>query len=86
MHSSLFWAGPCVSVMLNRKLREALQKFAASSSLELSCSYLEVHLGAFLGVNSEAPCNVLPDAPDEAWEINVEFDEVEPSIELLEIS
>ena len=26
------------------------------------------------------------DAPDEAWEINVEFDEVEPSIELLEIS
>ena len=86
MHSSFFWAGPCVSVMLNRKLREALQKFAASSSLELSCSYLEVHSRAFLGVNSEAPCNVLPDAPDEALEMNVEFDEVEPSIELLEIS
>ena len=39
-----------------------------------------------LGVCSEAPCNVLPDAPDEALEMNVEFDEVEPSIELLEIS
>ena len=54
--------------------------------LPLPLSFLEVHLGAFLGVNSEAPCNVLPDAPDEALEMNVEFDEVEPSIELLEIS
>ena len=67
-------------------LREVLQGFAASSSLELSCSYLEVHSGAFLGVNSETPCNVLPDTPDEALEMNVEFDEGEPSIELLEIS
>ena len=86
MHSSLFWAGPCVSVMLNRKLREALQKFAASSSLELSCSYLEVHLKAPLGVYSKAPGNVLHDAPDEALEMNIESDEIEPSIELLEIS
>ena len=46
----------------------------------------EVLSGAFLGVNSETLCNVLSDAPDEALEMNVEFDEVEPSIELLEIS
>ena len=39
-----------------------------------------------LGVYSEAPGNVLHDAPDEALEMNVESDEIEPSIELLEIS
>ena len=63
-----------------------LQGFVTSSSLELSCSYLEVHSGAPLGVHSEAPGNVLHDAPDEALEMNVESDEIEPSIELLEIS
>ena len=63
-----------------------LQGFAASSSLELSCSYLEVHSGAFLGVNSEAPGNVLHDALDEALEMNVESDKIEPSIKLFEIS
>ena len=72
--------------MLVSLLREVLQGFSASSSLELSYSYLEVHSGAFLGVNSEAPGNVLYDAPDEALEMNVESDEIEPSIELLEIS
>ena len=39
-----------------------------------------------LGVHSEAPGNVLYDAPDEASEMNVESDKIEPSIELLEIS
>ena len=53
-----------------------LQGFTTSSSLELSCSYLEVHSGAFLGVNSEAPGNVLHDAPDEALEMNVEYEEL----------
>ena len=38
------------------------------------------------GVCSEAPGNVLHDAPDEALVMNVESDEIEPSIELLEIS
>ena len=45
-----------------------------------------VHSEASLRVCSEALGNVLPDASDEALEMNVEFDEVEPSIELLEIS
>ena len=44
-----------------------LQGFAASSSLELSCSYLEVHLGASVGIHSEAPGN----ASYEALEMNV---------------
>ena len=70
----------------HKKLREVLQEFAASSSLELSCSYLEVHLGISLGVYYEAPCNVLHDAPDEALEMNIESNKIEPSIELLEIS
>ena len=39
-----------------------------------------------LKVHSEAPDNVLYDAPDEALEMNIESDEIEPSIELLEIS
>ena len=39
-----------------------------------------------LGVYYEAPGNVLHDAPDEALEMNVKFDEIEPSIKLLEIS
>ena len=39
-----------------------------------------------LGINSEAPGNVLHDAPDEALEMNVESDKIKPSIELLEIS
>ena len=63
-----------------------LQDFTASSSLELSCSYLEVHSGASLGVHFEAPGNVLHDALDEALEMNVESNKIEPSIELLEIS
>ena len=45
-----------------------------------------MHSGASLGVYSEAPGNVLHDALDEALEMNVESDEIEPSIELLEIS
>ena len=53
-----------------------LQEFTASSSLELSCSYLEVHSGISLGVYYEAPCNVLHDAPDEALEMTVESDEL----------
>ena len=72
--------------MLISLLREVLKGFAASSSLKLSYSYLEVHSGTSLGVYYEAPCNVLHDAPDEALEMNVESDEIEPSIELLEIS
>ena len=67
-------------------LREVLQGFAASSFLKLSCSYLEVHSGTSLGVYYDAPCNILHDAPDEALEMNVESDEIEPSIELIEIS
>ena len=63
-----------------------LQGFTASSSLKLSCNYLEVHSGESLGVYSEALGNVLHDAPDEALEMNVESDEIEPSIELLKIS
>ena len=47
---------------------------------------MEVHSGMSLGIYYEAPCNVLHDAPDEALEMNVESDEIEPSIELLEIS
>ena len=39
-----------------------------------------------LGIYYEAPCNVLHDAPDEALVMNIESDEIEPSIELLEIS
>ena len=72
--------------MLVSLLREVLQGFAASSSLELSCSYLEVHSGISLGVYYEAPYNVLHNAPDEALEMNIESDEIEPSIKLLEIS
>ena len=72
--------------MLISLLREVLQGFAASSSLELSCSYLEVHSGTSLGVYYEAPYNVLHDASDEALKMNIESDEIEPSIELLEIS
>ena len=67
-------------------LREVLQGFAASSFLELSYSYQEVHSGISLGVYYEAPGNILHDATDEALEMNVESDEIEPSIELLEIS
>ena len=63
-----------------------LQGFAASSSLELSCSYLEIHSGTSLGVHSEALGNILHDAPDETLEMNVESDKIELSIELLEIS
>ena len=39
-----------------------------------------------LGVYYEALGNILYDAPDEALEMNVESDEIEPSIELLKIS
>ena len=67
-------------------LREVLQGFAASSSLELSCSYLEIHSGTSLGVHSEAPGNILHDTLDETLEMNVESDKIEPSIKLLEIS
>ena len=63
-----------------------IERSAASSSLELSCSYLEVHSRMSLGIYYEAPCNVLHDAPDEALEMNVESDEQNvESDELLEI-
>ena len=55
------------------------------SSLELSCSYLEVHSGASLEIHYEAPGNVLHDAPDEALEMNVESDKIELSIKFPEI-
>ena len=42
--------------------------------------------GASLRVCSEAPGNVLHDAPDEALVMNIKSDEIERSIELLEIS
>ena len=54
--------------------------------LEISCSYLEVHSEASLGVHSEAPGNFLHDASYDALEMNVESDKIEPSIELFEIS
>ena len=63
-----------------------IERSVVSSSLELSCSYLEVHSGMSLGIYYEASCNVLHDAPDEALEMNAESDKIDPSIELLKIS
>ena len=47
---------------------------------------IRVYSGMSIRVYYEAPGNVLHDAPDEALVMNVESDEIEPSIELLEIS
>ena len=62
--------------LLWRIFSSKIERSVVSSSLKLSCSYLEVHSGMSLGIYYEAPCNVLHDAPDEALEMNVESDEL----------
>ena len=51
---------------------------------------LPLHLNFLVAIKntfrSVSRSNVLHDAPDEALKMNIESDEIEPSIELLEIS
>ena len=83
-----FLANTCITNMMDL-LIESRERCFKDFLLHLRLSFLVTIRGisgAFLGAASEAPGNVLDDAPYKALEMNVKFEKIEPSIEPFEIA